>query len=89
MNQSKYLKKDIGLSLAQVLPGEINIMLSLNNSGFIDVNRTVLKAAFPIESIPGKIVDFLHSFIHQENLVYLGSIEKYAHGRFELSKKYL
>ena len=31
----------LGLSLAQILPEKINKMLSPNNPGFIDVNRTV------------------------------------------------
>ena len=31
----------LGLSLAQILPEKINKMISPNNPGFIDVNRTV------------------------------------------------
>ena len=34
----------LGLFLAQILPEKINKMLSSNNPGFIDVNRTVFLA---------------------------------------------
>ena len=37
----KMRKLVLGLSLAQILPEEINKILSPNNPGFIDVNRTV------------------------------------------------
>ena len=46
------------LSVAQILPKEINKMVSPNNPGFIDVNRTVSLEPLELQK------DYLHLFLY-------------------------